>query len=101
MKKEKEATQLQEATKTETTKQEKVFEVKEGTHIVFKKDDVLNYVGSNEMLRLMRVRDQINTGRAKDGKEANDYYVVNKDEPYSEEVLDIIKKGELGKSDES
>lgn len=37
-------------------------------------------------------------GKLEDG---NKYYVVNQDEPYAEEVLNIILKGEEGKEKES
>lgn len=46
-------------------------------------------------LQLVRVLDRVSNLRAAAGKrEAAKYYVVNRDEPYAEDVLNIILLGE-------
>jgi len=37
--------------------------------------------------------------RAREGKSVNRYYVVNQDEPYAEEVANLIAAGEAAKKD--
>lgn len=73
------------------------FERKYNTHTIFKNDDANTYLKESERILLDLLISKIETGRFKDGKKSNSYYVVNLDEPYSQEVFEVIKKGEIKK----
>ena len=77
---------------------EKEFELKENTHIVIKVDDLVKYLTEKERFTVaVLLENKINTGRINDGKKINEYYICNVDEPYSKEVLDVIRNGEMKK----
>ena len=68
---------------------------KENTHIVIKRKDVLEYLEESEQIALEEMINKIVRGRAKSRKKpVNEYYIVNKDEPYAEVVHGIIIGGE-------
>jgi hypothetical protein len=74
------------------------FTAKENTHIVIKHDDVLTMLTSDEAVALGYILDKIENTRYEQGKKIQQsYYVVNRDEPYAQEVFDVIKRGELAK----
>lgn len=75
----------------------KKFKVKEGTHLVFKESDVSKHLTKEENNILSILYEKVIAGRKRLGKKENKYYVVNLDEPYSGEVLEVIKKGETSK----
>lgn len=68
---------------------------KKDTHIVLKKDDINKYLSGSEKNTLTMIENKIISGRLKDGKNpVNQYYIVNTDEPYAEEIHKIIFNGE-------
>lgn len=68
---------------------------KENTHVVIKREDILKYLEESEQIALEEMLNKIIRGRTKDNKKPiNNYYVVNKDEPYAEVVHGIIIGGE-------
>ncbi len=68
---------------------------KENTHVVVKKEDIFKYLEEAEQIALKKMLNKIIRGRVKDHKKpSNNYYVVNKDEPYAEVVHGIIIGGE-------
>lgn len=75
----------------------KKFKEKVGTHVVFKVDDAHKYLNSNERANLEAYLNTMHVGRHQDGKENHEYYVVKKDEPYAQEVFEVIKCGEIKK----
>lgn len=60
--------------------------------IVIKREDAdkhLDYEHGNMLLRVLK---QIGVGRLKDGKKSsNEYLVINLDEPYAPQIVDILK----------
>ncbi len=69
--------------------------MKANTHIVIKREDILKYLTDNQIKYLDAVLNTIADGRKKDGKKTeNSYFICNTDEPYADEVLEIILKGE-------
>ena len=71
---------------------------KVNTHVVIKRKDILKYLEEPEQITLEEMLNKIICGRAKDNKKpVNNYYVVNKDEPYAEVVHGIIIGGEAVK----
>lgn len=75
----------------------KVFELKENTHMVLKESDIVDHLTEAEQEILAILYEKIMTGRESNGKEENSYYIVNLDEPYADEILDVIMKGETSK----
>lgn len=67
-----------------------------GAHkfIVIKTEDLLKYVPSIFKLAMLdNDLSDIAAGRAKDGKKPdNEYLVINLDEPYASEVIEIMKR---------
>lgn len=73
---------------------------KENTHVVVKREDILKYLEEPEQIALEEMLNKIILGRTLDHKKPiNNYYVVNKDEPYAEVVRGIIIGGEAVKAD--
>ncbi len=69
--------------------------MKTNNHIVIKREDILKYLTDNQIKYLDAVLNNIADGRKKDGKKTdNSYYICNTDEPYADEVLEIILKAE-------
>jgi hypothetical protein len=61
--------------------------------IVIKKEDGLNYLDSEESKNLEDILESIEIERAKTGKEPNnEYLVINLDEPYAPEIIEIMKR---------
>ena len=76
------------------------FQYKDDTHIVIKRDDVLTMLTTDEAVALACILEKIENTRFEQGKKIRQaYYVVNKDEPYSSVILDIIRLGELAKGE--
>ncbi len=75
-----------------------MFETKTGTHYVIKKEDLAMLdTWYNEEIDMIILK--ISAKREKVGKELfPSYYVVNLDEPYANEVLEVIKRGEEKKN---
>jgi hypothetical protein len=75
------------------------FKEKIGTHIVIKVEDIrkLNVLQREKLGSILH---SLQHKRMKEGKEpCPKYYIINLDEPYAEEVFDIIKRGEIKKNE--
>lgn len=60
---------------------------------VLKRDDIIKYCSDKQTEQLLNIVETIMTGRVKDGKPmSNQYYVVNTNEQWSNEVESVIKK---------
>ncbi|MGE4321039.1 MAG: hypothetical protein AB7E61_06305 [Acholeplasmataceae bacterium] len=81
--------------KEESQKRKYVFEEKSNTHIVIKRDDVLNLILASDAALLGEILQKIEDARYEAGKKINQsYIVVNRDEPYADTIMGIIAKGE-------
>lgn len=64
------------------------------THLVLKWDDICRACSDQECFELGRLVGKIQYYRELNGKKkVPEYYVVNQDEPYAQEVLDVIMRG--------
>jgi len=70
------------------------FLIKEGTHVVLKEADITEHLTKTEADILGLLYEKIIKGRASLGKKENKYYVVNTDEPYADDILEIIRENE-------
>lgn len=61
---------------------------------VLKAEDVLNGMDLEELLDFNDILQRYNDRRADVGKSVNSYFVVNRDEPYADEVRRLIEKHE-------
>ena len=60
--------------------------------IVIKQDDIPKYLNLFQAKRLGFCLDNIANGRSSDGKKTdNKYLVINVDEPYAPEIVEILK----------
>jgi predicted RNA-binding protein len=74
------------------------FELKENTHIVIKREDVLTLVTSEEAVQLANILQKIEEKRLEQGRKIKQsYYVINQDEPYARQILNVIMNGEITK----
>lgn len=61
--------------------------------IVFKNEDIEKYTGNLSEATLRKTAELIESGRMKDGKSTgNTYLVINTDESYAGEVIEILKR---------
>lgn len=63
-------------------------------HLVIKIDDYVKYVNSGfKAAMLNNDLEDIQAGRKSDGKDpCPEYIVINTDEPYTQEVIDVLKR---------
>lgn len=62
------------------------------THTVFKNEDLYRYLDANEYESIVNAGEKINQGRFKDDRQTDStYIVVNMDEPYVDEVIEVLK----------
>lgn len=54
--------------------------------------DATKYLSDEQKKNLEDICNTINTGRGFDKKPENEYMVINNDEPYAPEVVEILKK---------
>ena len=59
---------------------------------VIKNDDLYKYIKVSDLFVLKRIMEKIQHFRKKAGKKDNIYIVINTDEPYADEVIEIMKK---------
>lgn len=72
--------------------------VLEEKFVVFNIKDIDEYLSTSSKANLVLMEKAIQLGREKDGKKGvNNYYVCNQDEPYAQQVIDIILAGETEK----
>jgi hypothetical protein len=71
-------------------------------YVVIKIDDLKKYVKSPFKIAMLdNDLQDITAGRKADGKKPhNEYIIINTDEPYAQEVADIIKRHEQQKLEE-
>jgi len=50
------------------------------------------HLSESEQIQLVHLLDKVEAGRKAEGKKDNTYLVVNTDEPYSEEVVEVLKR---------
>lgn len=76
----------------------RVFEEKKNTHLVIKREDIDKYLSPKEKEDFLYL-DYLIAARKimEEQKDPNSYYVVNKDEPYADKILEVIKQGETNK----
>jgi hypothetical protein len=60
-------------------------------YIVVKFSDV-NHLTTSEISQLRNLLEKIEDGRKSEGKERNTYLVINTDEPYADEIVEILKE---------
>jgi len=61
-------------------------------YIVLKTEDVEKYGWETQKMYLRDLCEEINKGRIEEGKKLNSYIVINMDEPYINEVIEILKR---------
>lgn len=77
------------------------FKEKVDTHLVLKMEDVENALELREIEILNEILDKIARYRISQQKNAfSEYYIVNTDEPYADQVYDIIMENEMDKIDD-
>jgi hypothetical protein len=62
---------------------------------IFKKNDLFKYLNADQRAQLGMMGAAIDNGRRLDGKlpaSKNTYLVINTDEPYADEVIEILKR---------
>lgn len=69
-------------------------EIKTDTHCVIKWEDTNKYLTIEERKLLVSLIVKIEKGRIFENKNLNSYWIVNKDGPYSKDILNIILDGE-------
>jgi len=61
--------------------------------IVIKRDDAQNFLDRVQLDILSRILKAIASGRRRKGKKTdNEYLVINVDEPYAPEIIEILKR---------
>lgn len=69
-----------------------VQEMKEKFKVI-KIDDLIKYVSPSRQAMLSIILDDIQEGRKAESKNAdNKYLVINTDEPYADEIVEILKR---------
>jgi len=67
--------------------------MRENKYLVLKWDDIEKYLATaSEFKSLQNIISTIKAGRIFDRKKDNTYVVVNEDEPYAEQVWQLIQK---------
>jgi len=67
-------------------------------YIIIKQDDLYRYTSQQDQIDLARILKAIRDGRIKEKKNTgNKYLVVNTDEDYAEDVIDILRKNNYWK----
>lgn len=60
--------------------------------LVLKIEDFFTYLHEDDQIIFDELFDKVNNGRKADYKKDNEYLVINTDEPYINEIIDILKK---------
>jgi len=62
-------------------------------YIVIKQDDLYKYTSQEDKINLARIIKTIRDGRIEGNKNtSNKYFVINVDESYAEDIVDILKQ---------
>lgn len=59
--------------------------------VVFNVKDI-SAIGKNAVQPLLKVKEEVANYRSAQGKKENTYLVINTDEPYADEVIEIMKR---------
>jgi len=62
------------------------------THIVLKMADIKKHLNLNEQSELGVIIQKVGDGRIKDGKKIAEYLVINCDEPFADEIHQLVEK---------
>ncbi len=65
---------------------------REDKYLVLKREDIERFLGEVDKKSLLEMCDCINANRHFYRKKDNSYIVVNEDEPYAEQVWQLIQK---------
>jgi hypothetical protein len=66
------------------------------THTVIKNEDAEKHLTAQEKVQLLRLVNKVRAGRASEGKQAtNVYLIVNTDESYASDVVQILQRTTL------
>lgn len=69
--------------------------IKSNTHIIIKNEDIESYLSEEQKMQLENIICTIGAGRILDNKNGyNTYYICNTDEPYANDVLQVILQNE-------
>lgn len=61
--------------------------------VVFKKEDIYKYLDGDEYEDFLGIQDTVYLGLLRDKKNTDKtYLVINTDEPYADEVIEIMKR---------
>ncbi len=60
--------------------------------VVLNINDIRKYLDDKQQNELNFINDEINSGRFNDDKSMNKYIVINTDESYAPEIVEILKK---------
>jgi len=59
---------------------------------VIKNEDIYKYLDTPQQGKLWNLLDKIIMGRCRENKNINTYLVINTDEPYAPEIVEILKR---------
>lgn len=76
---------------------EKKFIPKNDTHFVLKKDHARTWLTPTQYTQLSNLIRRVHMKRLNKGMSIPEYWVINKDEPYSYKIEDVIQEGETKK----
>ena len=76
---------------------EKPFVLKIDTHFVMKKEHARTWLTPTQYTQLSNLITRVHMKRLSKGIPAPEYWVINKDEPYSYKIEDVIQEGETKK----
>lgn len=76
----------------------KDFKEKNNTHLVLKRRDIERYLENEDIEKLYELEYKINAVKRCNNK-STAYIVVNRDEPYANEVMEVVRRGELEKEE--
>lgn len=60
--------------------------------LVVKRRDLYNFLNSDHQKTLTYLLEEVASSRRATGKKENTYLVINTDEPYADEVIEIMKR---------
>jgi len=62
-------------------------------YLIIKHEDIYKYTSQEDQIDLSRILKNIREGRSEDSKStSNKYFVINVDESYAEDVVEILRK---------
>ncbi len=61
-------------------------------YLVLKREDIRNHLIHERQMQIAEAAELIEQWRAGEGKTPNTYLVINTDEPYASEIVEILKR---------